>query len=238
MELPDMGERVFAAECIEMKRIRKGKVEFFIKWKGWSNKFRTWEPEKNILDKQLIEEFYEKERRRNKKHLQANKCKASAAAQQRSVSKTQSLSQQRKLQRPVGKCNKLIAKSLKKSSVVAQRGRGRPKKDDNTAARPTGKSSTAVLKTVDSNGSTRSDSVKSENGSSLHDEIKLSSLDERKETVLAMWQPEKTSKPVFDNICVTDVTSDLVTVTVRECLMEEGFFKSSPDVMELDAEVV
>lgn len=57
MELQSMGERVFAAECIQKKRIRKGKAEYFVKWKGWSTKNNTWEPESNILDKRLIDAF-------------------------------------------------------------------------------------------------------------------------------------------------------------------------------------
>ncbi|CAI9743318.1 Hypothetical predicted protein [Octopus vulgaris] len=57
MELPNMGDRVFAAECIQKRRIRKGKVEYYVKWKGWSPKYNTWEPEENILDLRLIEAF-------------------------------------------------------------------------------------------------------------------------------------------------------------------------------------
>ncbi|CAE1176042.1 CBX8 [Acanthosepion pharaonis] len=57
MELQDMGERVFAAERIQKRRIRKGKVEFYVKWKGWSPRYNTWEPEENILDSRLIEAF-------------------------------------------------------------------------------------------------------------------------------------------------------------------------------------
>ncbi|XP_070185224.1 chromobox protein homolog 8-like isoform X2 [Littorina saxatilis] len=52
-----MGERVFAAERILRKRIRKGKPEYLVKWKGWSTKFNTWEPEENILDARLINQF-------------------------------------------------------------------------------------------------------------------------------------------------------------------------------------
>uniref|UniRef100_A0A0B6ZE94 Chromo domain-containing protein n=1 Tax=Arion vulgaris TaxID=1028688 RepID=A0A0B6ZE94_9EUPU len=52
-----MGERVFAAECIQKRRVRKSKVEYFVKWKGWSIKYNTWEPEENILDRRLIEQF-------------------------------------------------------------------------------------------------------------------------------------------------------------------------------------
>ncbi|XP_045213632.2 chromobox protein homolog 8-like [Mercenaria mercenaria] len=57
MELQSMGERVFAAECIQKKRIRRGKAEYYVKWKGWSTKNNTWEPESNILDKRLIDAF-------------------------------------------------------------------------------------------------------------------------------------------------------------------------------------
>ncbi|CAG5126927.1 unnamed protein product [Candidula unifasciata] len=57
MELSKMGERVFAAECIQKRRVRKGKVEYLVKWKGWSIKYNTWEPEENILDRRLIEQF-------------------------------------------------------------------------------------------------------------------------------------------------------------------------------------
>ncbi|CAL1548113.1 unnamed protein product [Lymnaea stagnalis] len=57
MELTKMGERVFAAECIQKRRVRKAKVEYFVKWKGWSIKYNTWEPEENILDHRLIEQF-------------------------------------------------------------------------------------------------------------------------------------------------------------------------------------
>uniref|UniRef100_A0A8C4L3J5 Chromo domain-containing protein n=1 Tax=Equus asinus asinus TaxID=83772 RepID=A0A8C4L3J5_EQUAS len=38
MELPAVGEHVFAVESIEKKRIRKGRVEYLVKWRGWSPK--------------------------------------------------------------------------------------------------------------------------------------------------------------------------------------------------------
>ncbi|CAH1100752.1 unnamed protein product [Psylliodes chrysocephalus] len=47
---------VYAAERITRKRKRRGGVvEYLVKWKGWSQKHNTWEPEENILDNRLIE---------------------------------------------------------------------------------------------------------------------------------------------------------------------------------------
>ncbi|KAJ8263922.1 hypothetical protein GJAV_G00143110 [Gymnothorax javanicus] len=64
MELSAVGERVFAAECILKRRIRKGRIEYLVKWKGWAIKYSTWEPEENILDNRLIAGFEQKERER------------------------------------------------------------------------------------------------------------------------------------------------------------------------------
>ncbi|XP_013407194.1 chromobox protein homolog 8 [Lingula anatina] len=57
MELSQVGDQVFAAESILKRRIRKGKVEYLVKWKGWSLKHCTWEPADNILDTRLLENF-------------------------------------------------------------------------------------------------------------------------------------------------------------------------------------
>ncbi|MEQ2267796.1 hypothetical protein XENORESO_010558 [Xenotaenia resolanae] len=54
MELSSIGEQVFAVESITKKRIRKGNVEYLLKWQGWSPEYSTWEPEDNILDPLLV----------------------------------------------------------------------------------------------------------------------------------------------------------------------------------------
>uniref|UniRef100_A0A3B5K5X2 Chromobox homolog 8a (Pc class homolog, Drosophila) n=1 Tax=Takifugu rubripes TaxID=31033 RepID=A0A3B5K5X2_TAKRU len=56
MELSAVGESVFAAESIIKRRIRRGRWEYLVKWKGWSQKYNTWEPEENILDERLFAE--------------------------------------------------------------------------------------------------------------------------------------------------------------------------------------
>ena len=45
-----------------MQRQRAGKTgpEYLVKWKGWSPKYSTWEPEENILDARLIQIFNQK----------------------------------------------------------------------------------------------------------------------------------------------------------------------------------
>ena len=48
---------IFAAEYIVKKRIRKGKLEYLVKWKGFTSKDNTWEPEENILDSRLIDNY-------------------------------------------------------------------------------------------------------------------------------------------------------------------------------------
>lgn len=55
-------DRVYAAERIIQKRVRKGVVEYRVKWKGWNQRYNTWEPEVNILDRRLIE-IYEQSNR-------------------------------------------------------------------------------------------------------------------------------------------------------------------------------
>ncbi|XP_056125648.1 chromobox protein homolog 6a isoform X2 [Rhinichthys klamathensis goyatoka] len=61
-ELSATGDRVFAAESILKSRVRKGRIEYLVKWKGWALKHSTWEPEENILDDRLIAAFEQKER--------------------------------------------------------------------------------------------------------------------------------------------------------------------------------
>eukprot|EP00063_Salmo_salar_P073941 XP_014048776.1 PREDICTED: uncharacterized protein LOC106601246 isoform X3 [Salmo salar] len=61
MELSSIGEQVFAVESITKKRVRKGNVEYLLKWQGWPPKYSTWEPEDHILDPRLVVAYEEKE---------------------------------------------------------------------------------------------------------------------------------------------------------------------------------
>ncbi|XP_028413330.1 uncharacterized protein LOC114536205 [Dendronephthya gigantea] len=59
-ERDDQG--IFAAERLLKKRIRKGRREYLVKWLGYSSKYNTWEPENNILDERLFQQFQLRQR--------------------------------------------------------------------------------------------------------------------------------------------------------------------------------
>ncbi|XP_073943501.1 chromodomain protein polycomb [Choristoneura fumiferana] len=76
-----LGDSVYAAERIMKKRIRKGTVEYYVKWKGWKPKHNTWEPEENILDPRLIQSFERGEdlrrpRKREREHSPSERARS------------------------------------------------------------------------------------------------------------------------------------------------------------------
>lgn len=246
MELSAIGEQVFAVESIRKKRIRKGKVEYLVKWKGWPPKYSTWEPEEHILDPRLVLAYEEKEEKERASGCRKRGPKPKRLLLQRlygmdlrsahkSKERNLCFSLSRRFSGGIGSKSTPAssvpekAKSLQFPIGKQRKGRkflclSRKKFLRVSTYEPLSRRSEFFAKEDEKEETQTNHDWQEEKPAEEenHEDKSEQAPDETKPVDQQLWLP---ALPSPTEIIVTDITSNSITVTFREAQSAEGFFR-------------
>nr|CBN81202.1 Chromobox protein homolog 7 [Dicentrarchus labrax] len=242
MELSAIGEQVFAVESIVKKRVRKGNVEYLLKWKGWPPKYSTWEPEEHILDQRLVLAYEEKAQRDRALGHRRKGSKAKRLLLQNTVYTMDLRSAHKTPEKPPPRLHLSLTRSLVSEDEDQPYSACR---QDPQLARRKSEPRRSQFKCLDSNPSspTQEDWEIGQlvDPNQRHDPVYLTlcepsrqdSTDEWSsaigpDEVIASEKPDDgVWRPIIGpgEVTVTDVTLNSLTVTFRESRVAKGFFR-------------
>ncbi|XP_016369724.1 chromobox protein homolog 7-like [Sinocyclocheilus rhinocerous] len=238
MELSAIGEQVFAVESIIKKRVRKGHVEYLLKWKGWPPKYSTWEPEEHILDPRLVLTYEEKEERERSVRWRKRGPKPKRLFMQRSIYAMDLRSAHKDTEKSSAHLPLSLDPRFQSTGACIYQRLTHHKKKKKTSRETSEEEWDRREEEDDDEGVMEEEEEEEED--TRRGETKTGSNTLNKHVRRGHWSPTTESEamtisplpedwsPVMgpEEVIVTDITINSLTVTFREALVARGFFRS------------
>lgn len=238
MELSSVGDRVYAAECILKQRSKKGKTEYLVKWKDYSPRHNTWEPEENILDERLIQAFEQAQNEGynsssgHHHHQQTSSNSHLHHHHDHHSNSHKDKKEDKEKREEKGKREEKEKEVSKQSSRVTSNSMATAALSTpvNTATTGNSTSVSSSIGGVDNNKSEKGQDKKIEEKEKYKRKLSYDNSDHvsSEKTVRNCSPPPdfwKKQNKLVDQILITDVTANDMTITVRECKTLHGFFR-------------